>query len=159
MNCIFNISLSISEIIAILSLPVAVLSAVYARWSSMEAKKANQIGLLIGRKEIYIAFLNLKMHMKQCQCSAELAEVSKFYYLSINACMYFPASLAQDITDYYDACFGIAETYQREGIIKSQSREDLENHFRREKELSSTINEKILKIFQNMNLEPKFKFP
>ena len=98
-------NLSTSDKIAILALLVAVLAALYARWSSMEAKKANQISLLSGRKEIYIAFLNLKMHMQQCQGSAQLAEVSKFYYSVINSQLYFPADLAKEVEDYYDACF------------------------------------------------------
>ena len=154
MNWIFDMELSASDIFTLL---VAVLAALYARWSSMEAKKANQISLLSGRKEIYIAFLNLKMHMQQCQGSAQLAEVSKFYYLVLNAWMYFPDSLAEEIKDYYDACFWIAEIHNRKEGVTPQSREDQERYLEIEKKLSSTINSKILKIFQNMNIEPKFK--
>lgn len=157
MNCIFDINLSTSDKIAILAALVAGLAALYARWSSMEAKKANQISLLSGRKEIYIAFFNLKMHMKQCQGSAQLAEVSKFYYLVLNAWMYFPDSLAKEINDYYDACFWIADIYLRDGGVTLQSREDQKRHLEVEKRLSSTIDSKILKIFKDMNIESKFK--
>ena len=157
MNCIFNISLSTSDIIAILAFFVASLSALYARWSSIEAKKANQISLLSGRKEIYIAFFNLKMHMQQYYDSAQLVEVSKFYYSVINSQLYFPADLAKEVEDYYDACFWIADIYRRDGGVTPQSRKDQERYLEIEKKLSSTINSKILKIFQNMNIEPKFK--
>ena len=57
MNWVFDMNLSASDIIAIFALLVAGLAALYARWSSIEAKKANQISLISGRKEIYIAFL------------------------------------------------------------------------------------------------------
>ena len=82
MNCIFNISLSTSDIIAILAFLVAGLSALYARWSSIEAKKANQISLLSGRKEIYIAFFNLKMHMQQYYDSEPYRVCRRLFYLS-----------------------------------------------------------------------------
>ena len=157
MNYIFDMNLSTSDKIAILALLVAVLAALYARWSSMEAKKANQISLLSGRKEIYIAFLNLKMHMQQCQGSAQLAEVSKFYYLVLNAWMYFPDSLAEEIKDYYDACFWIADIYRKDGGVTLQSREDKKRYLEVEKNLSSTIDSRILKIFKDMNIEPKCK--
>ena len=151
MNCIFNISLSTSDIIAILAFFVTSLSALYARWSSIEAKKANQISLLSGRKEIYIAFFNLKMHMQQYCDSAQLVEVSKFYYSVINSQLYFPADLAKAVEDYYDACFWIADIYRRDGGVTPQSRKDQERYLEIEKKLSSTINSKILKIFQDMN--------
>lgn len=157
MKCIFNISLSTSDIIAILAFLAASLSALYARWSSLEAKKANQISLLSGRKEIYIAFFNLKMHMEQYCDSAKLVEVSKFYYSVINSQMYFPADLAKEVEEYYDACFWIAEIHSRDGGVTLQkSREDQERYLKVEKDLSSKINSKILKIFKDMNIEPKF---
>ena len=157
MNCIFNISLSTSDIIAILAFFVASLSALYARWSSIEAKKANQISLLSGRKEIYIAFFNLKMHMQQYCDSAQLVEVSKFYYSVINSQLYFPADLAKEVEDYYDACFWIADIYRKDGGVTLQSREDKKRYLEVEKNLSSTIDSRILKIFKDMNIEPKFK--
>jgi hypothetical protein len=158
MNWVFDMNLSASDIIAIFALLVAGLAALYARWSSIEAKKANQISLISGRKEIYIAFIDLKMHMLQNQQSAQLAEVSKFYYHTITACLFFQSSLAKDIQDYYDACFWIADIYRSDGRITLQnSREDQEKYLKAEKDLSSKIDRKILKIFKDMNIEPKCK--
>jgi hypothetical protein len=153
MNWIFDMELSASDIFTLL---VAVLAALYARWSSMEAKKANQISLVSGRKEIYIAFINLHMHMLQKQQSAQLAEVSKFHYHTITSRLFFKSSLAKDIHDYYDACFWIADMRDR-GVTLQESREDLRRYLEAEKRLSKKIDSEILKIFQNMNIEPKFK--
>ena len=105
-----------------------------------------------------IAFIDLKMHMLQNQQSAQLAEVSKFYYHTITACLFFQSSLAKDIQDYYDACFWIADIYRSDGRITLQnSREDQEKYLKAEKDLSSKIDRKILKIFKDMNIEPKCK--
>ena len=75
MECTLDIKLSTSDIISILALLVAGLSALYARWTWSEAEKANKISLLGHRKEIYDAFFELKMHMMQ---KAETANIAKF---------------------------------------------------------------------------------
>ena len=89
--------------------------------------------------------------MQQYYDSAQLVEVSKFYYSVINSQLYFPADLAKEVEDYYDACFWIADIYRRDGGVTPQSRKDQERYLEIEKKLSSTINSKILKIFQDMN--------
>ena len=65
MPCIFEIKLGTSDVIALLALLVAGLSALYARRSWRESRKSNEISLLAHKKEIYDAFFELKMHMNQ----------------------------------------------------------------------------------------------
>eukprot|EP01034_Spumella_vulgaris_P040041 gene40041-49510_t len=64
-----EINLETSDVIAILAMLVSGLSALYARWSWGEAKKANQISVLGSQREIYDAFFELKMHMPECKNS------------------------------------------------------------------------------------------
>jgi len=50
--------MGITDIIALLALLVAGLSALYARWSWREAKKANNISLLGHKKKFTMRFMN-----------------------------------------------------------------------------------------------------
>ncbi|MNR44660.1 hypothetical protein D3C85_1634300 [compost metagenome] len=93
MACIFEIKLDTSDVIALLALLVAGLSALYARWSWREARRANQISMLGHKKEIYDAFFEIKMHMTQKAEFADFGEVFKFYYPSIECQNLSPARL------------------------------------------------------------------
>lgn len=149
MGCIFEIKLGPSEVIALLALLLAGLSALYARWSWSEAKKANQISLLGHKKEIYNAFFELKMHMTQKAELAEPGEVSKFYYQSKNAKIYLPSGLAQDIEKYFDACFWIADIHRKYGGISKDGSAGCEKHIETEKELAQKIEKELLKVLQD----------
>ena len=142
-----------SDKIALLALLVAVLAAIYARWSSLEAEKANQISLINGRKEIYLAFINLKMHMLQQRQGAQLTEVSKFYHHTITAHLFFPASLAKKIQDYYDACFWLADSYQLNGdaTLENSNKDKQSKYLDTQSGLSLTIDTEILKLFKALN--------
>lgn len=148
MACIFEIKLDTSDVIALLALLVAGLSALYARWSWHEAKKANQISLLGHKKEIYDAFFELKMHMTQKAEFAELGEVSKFYYPSKNAKIYLPSDLAKDIEKYFEACFWISDTHRKYGGISKESSAECKQHIAAEKELAPKIEKEIIKLLQ-----------
>lgn len=106
--------MSISDATAVISLMVAALSALYARWACSEAKKANQINLHNHQKQIYDAFFELKMHMTQEWDGIEISGVSKFYYPSKNAVFYFEKKLAEDIAKYFNICFEIADKNRRQ---------------------------------------------
>lgn len=149
MGCIFEIKMGASDVIALLALLLAGLSALYARWSWSEAKKANQISLLGHKKEIYDAFFELKMHMTQKAEFAELGEVSKFYYQSKNAKIYLSSTLAQDIEKYFDACFWVADIHRKYGGISKESSAECEKHMETEKELAPKIEKEILKVLQD----------
>lgn len=149
MGCIFEIQLGASDIIALLALVLAGLSALYARWSWSEAKRANQISLLGHRREIYDAFFELKMHMTQKAEFAELEEVSKFYYQSRNARIYLPSALAKDIEKYFDACFWVADIHRNYGGISKERHAEGKKHLQVGYELAPKIEKEILKVLQD----------
>lgn len=148
MACIFEIKLGTSDVIALLALLVAGLSALYARWSWREAKRANQISLLGHRKEIYDAFFELKMHMTQKSEFAELSEVSKFYHQSKNAKTYLPSDLAKEIEKYFEACFWAADIHRKYGGISKESSAECKRHIDAEKELAPKIEKEIIKLLK-----------
>lgn len=148
MTCIFEIKLGTSDVIALLALLVAGLSALYARWSWRETKRANQISLLEQKKEIYDAFFELKMHMVQKSQFAEQSEVSKFYYHSKNSKIYLPSGLAEDIEKYFDACFWIADIHRKNGGITKESSIECKSYIETEKNLAPKIEKAILKLLQ-----------
>jgi len=150
MAYMFEMKFDASDVIALLALLVAALSALYARWSWNESRKANQISLLGHKKEIYDAFFELKMHMTQKAQFAELGEVSKFYYQSKNAKIYLPSSLAKDIEKYFDACFGIADASGKYGGVTKESSAECEKHVKVEKELAPKIEKEIIKLLQGV---------
>ena len=86
------------------------------------------------------------MHMQQKQKSAELFEVSKFYYHKVSSNLFFQPSLAKNIDDYYDACFQVASV-----IATSENRNILIAHLKTEKDLYTTINKKILSLFESIH--------
>jgi hypothetical protein len=148
MACIFEIKLSASDVIALLAMLVSGLSALYARWSWSETKKANRISLLSYQREIYDAFFELKMHMVQKAEFAELSEVSKFYYQPRNAKIYLPSALATDIQNYFDACFWVADTNRKFGGISKESRIECKRHLEVEDELAPKIETEFFKLLQ-----------
>jgi hypothetical protein len=92
----------------------AVASAVAAFMSygaSVNASEiASKVGLMDRRIENYRAFHSLRHHMIQQHYASE-AEVSKYYYHSIDSNCLFPEELSTKIADYYDACFAAANNY------------------------------------------------
>lgn len=146
-----QISMELSDIIAIVAALVAGLSALYARWAWAEAKRANEISLSGHKKEIYDAFFELKMHMQQKADFAELSEVSKFYYPSRNAQLYFSKSLAEKISKYYEACFWVADIHRRKGDHDGESMEKCKPHLDTEQELAPEIDKAISELIRSAN--------
>ena len=148
--------LNVMDYVTILAVSVAGLSALYARWvgvaaknATIEAKRANEISLLSRRIEIYDAYIHLKMHMLQKRGSAESSEVSKFYYSSLSAKAFFKAELADDINNYYDACFWIADINSKnEGNMNAENREQKESFLKKEQELSKSLDKDFVRIFR-----------
>lgn len=143
--------LEIPDIIAIVAVLVAGLSALYARWAWAEAKRANEITLSGHKKEIYDAFFELKMHMQQKAEFAEISEVSKFYYPSRNANLYLSKKLAEKISRYYDACFWIADIHRSKNGHDSESMEKCKPHLNTEKKLAPEIDEAISEQIRSTN--------
>lgn len=144
----FEINLSTSDLISIAAALVAALSALYARWSWHEAKRANKISFLQHQKEIWDAFFELKMHMTQKAMCAESQEVSKFYYHSRNAKIYFPVDLSEKIEKYYEACFWISHFHSTIGGMTTDGLLKSEPHIKTEKDLAPKVEAEILEILQ-----------
>lgn len=142
-----QIDLGISEVIALLALLVAGLSALYARWSWRESTRANEISLLAHKKEIYDAFFELKMHMTQKAEVAELAEVSKFFYPSRNASLYLP-ELSDKIKQFYEACFWVANIHHQTDGANQESMEKCKPHLAIVDELSSDLDASITSLMR-----------
>ena len=138
-----------SDIIAFLSFLTSVLSALYARWCWYEARKVNLISLHKYKKEIYDAFFNLKMHMNQKSPFADITEVSKFYYPSINAKVYFPKSLADNIEKYYEACFWISKSNKQGEKSNLKKYEEIKNYIELEMNLSEKIEKELFNEIKN----------
>ncbi len=146
-----QINIELSDIIAFLAVLVAGLSALYARLAGREAKRANEIALSGHRKEIYDAFFELKMYMQQHAQSAEFAEVSKFYYPSRNAKLYFSKNLAEKISKYYDACFCIADINRSRGANNCEEIKKRKLHLDTEKKLAPEIDNAISELIRSVN--------
>lgn len=112
------------------------------------ALKQNRIATLGEKTKIFRAFFELKMHMTLHSSRAEMTEVSKFYYPSIDAKFILPPDLAKDIEDYYEACFWIAEANKINGDIQEEDRQKLQEYKAAAKKLAPAIDEAILKILQ-----------
>lgn len=143
--------LDLSDGVALSSALVAVLSAIYARRSAAEARRSNEISLLKHRREIYDAFFELKMHMQHQGESADLSEVSKFYYPSRNARIFLSSELSQKISKYYEACFGIAQIYLRSNGRMGENMDKCGPYLEAEKKLALEIEEDLLELIQVTN--------
>jgi hypothetical protein len=148
MTCIFEIELSTSDVMALLAMLVAGLSALYARWSWREARRANQISLLGQKKEIYYAFFALKMHMIQRSELAEMKEVSKSYHTAMDANIYLPSKLAKSIDTYFYACFRIADIHQQFNGMTKESREECKPHIAIERSLAPKIENELIELLK-----------
>ena len=147
----YQVNMDLSNIIAILAILVAGLSALYARWAWREAYRANEISLSGHKKEIYDAFFELKMHMQQKAEFAEIAEVSKFYYPSRSAKLYLSKSLAEKISKYYEACIWIADIHRRKGGHNAESMEKCKPYLDTEQKLAPEIDKAISELIRRAN--------
>ncbi|MDO6526949.1 hypothetical protein Q4519_14780 [Motilimonas sp. 1_MG-2023] len=143
-----TINLNVSDLVAIISLLVAALSAIYARRATIEASRANEISLLTHRESIYDAFLDLKMHLQHKGYKAELSEVTKFYCSLKSVKRYFPdeEKLKIQISEYYNACFKIAQVYEKAGGFNSDSLTEIAPFLETEKKLAPELESSLLSI-------------
>nr|WP_289113625.1 hypothetical protein [uncultured Halomonas sp.] len=151
MDCLLEFKLETSDLIALLALLVAGLSALYARRSWREAKQANNISLLAHKKEIFDAFYDLKRYMVAKAQFAESGEISKFYYHQRNAKIYLPSDLAEDIEKYYNACFWISEIRRRDGGLTKDNGAEFQPHLDIEKKLAPKIEKELVRLLQAAN--------
>lgn len=134
--------------IALAALGVAVLSALYARWTAQHARQANAINLFERRQAIYDALLQLRMHMAQKSHLAEAEEVRKFYQNSNRARTCLPYALSRKITAYHDACFEIAQIHRNEGGLSPAGMARAEVHIEKEMSLSPVVDRDLLALLQ-----------
>lgn len=135
----FPLSLDASDVIALFALLVAGLSALYARWAAMQAKRANELSLLAHRKAIYDAFHELRMHMEQRGHRPDMEQVSKFYLPSKDAAFYFKESLATEISKYYDLCFRVADLARVGNALYPNERDEVKTSAQEARALAEEI--------------------
>jgi hypothetical protein len=117
------LALDSSGLIALLAALFSALAALYARWAAVQAERANELALLAHRKAIYDAFYELRMHMQERRFRPDIAQVSKFYYPSKDAAFYVKESLSNEISEYYDLCFKVADLARVENLNPNESDE------------------------------------
>lgn len=139
-----------SDLIAIAAFLVSLLAALYTRRAWIEANRANELTLLKHRKEILDAFIALKSHMIQNGNTALLSEVSKFYYPSRDACIYFEPNLAKLITDYQSACFIVADLSRLTGLMECEKIK-IKDNLEKSEELASKIEKSIYSVISHVS--------
>lgn len=135
------------------------LSTIYSRWSYHQAKKAtvqakkatkeaciaNKMSVLEHKKEIYNAFYELKIYMKQETEFAKRCFINKFYYASRKAPFYFNKNIADNIKEYYVQCFDIAD------LNEKKSNYEQHVYLKRKIKTASLLSNKIEKqIFEEL---------
>lgn len=150
MEFCFEIKIDTSDVISVLAVLVAGLSALYTRRSWEEVKRSNNLSIIGRKKEIYDAFFELKMHMIQRTKFADIGEVSKFYYASRNASIYLPFELAEDIRQYFEACFWVGDINRKYGGLTKEGDNEAEPHLRLERELATKIDKALLKLLEDV---------
>ena len=107
--------------IALLSFAGAALSAIYARWTFSEAKKANQIAIHTHQKEIFDAFVSFRGEFLQV---GEQFSDEALYNLSVasHTCdFYLPNSLANSLKEYASLANTINYNYKRAKRFESDN--------------------------------------
>ncbi|MBO7924571.1 hypothetical protein C7Y69_16300 [Alteromonas sp. KS69] len=116
--------MSVSDLLAVAAILVSILSAVYARYSVSESKRANSIALLAERKQIFKDFYSLKSHMVAFGNSAKMKEVVKFNTSMQGAKLLLPQSLADELDTYFKICFDMARVYEKSKGFISEIEEE-----------------------------------
>lgn len=145
MPCPETINIELSDLFAMAAVLVSGLAALYARWAWKEAHRANELTLLEHRKAIYDAFYALKMHMTQCGQFASKDEVSKFYYPSCDAAIYFDEKLSKRISGYYSACLKVADMSGLQNRTEDE-KSTMNENLNRSREWEPKIEKSISKI-------------
>lgn len=140
------LAMDASDIIAVLAALIAGLSALYARWAALQAKRSNELSLLAHRKAIYDAFHELRMHMLQRGLRPEKEQVSKFYSPSRDAAFYFKDSLATEIAKYYNLCFRAADLASQGNALYPNENDEMKAAAHAAHEISEKIDENLMAV-------------
>lgn len=148
MLCTESITLETPSVLAIVAILISLLSAIYARTVSSEARRSNEIALLGHRKAILDAFVDLKMHMEQRAQGAELEQVTKFYLWSRNSKIYFMGDLSEKILKYYGDCFKVADLYTKGNKGFSIERDEINAAFQSAKSAAQDIEDEMVRVIK-----------
>lgn len=83
---------------------ISIISALFAFWSWLEARKANTISKHPMQIEIYDAFNELFLYMNINGTSLEMQNIAKFYKFSEKSEFYFDNKFAIQINEYFNLC-------------------------------------------------------
>ena len=131
--------------LGVISALIAALSAIYARYSYSQAKKSNQLVFHSMIKPIFVAFDELSLHMNSTGKFADKATVQKFLPYKREAEIYFDKKTNKYLTEYWDACFYMADLagHCRSGITNSEQEIKIEEYQKVEKKLVGIIKNRI----------------
>lgn len=116
--------MDIQNLIPVLSFLAALLAALYAKWASNEAKRSNDVAFLTHKIEIYKEFLALKNAVLQRSEGINTADTSKFYFPHIYSEFFYSESTHNKIKQYFEICFEIADSSQREPKVDELKRKE-----------------------------------
>ena len=96
--------------IAMLSLAVAVIAALYAKWVWTEARKTNLLALHVHRLEVFRDFQRLRQSVQEKGMGTTAQAVKEFYQPSRESKFYFSSKKTSELlVQYFNICFSIAE--------------------------------------------------
>ena len=116
---------SSTDLLAVLSLLIAGLAALYARRAWSEAHRANDIALHSGRIDIHRALGDLRYVMQTRGLRVETQEVTRFLRLARESKFYFSEpKTSERLKEYFDVCFALGEytrKLSRQSVTAEQS--------------------------------------
>ena len=108
--------------LTLISLLVAALAALYARWVWAEARRTNQLGLHAHRLEVFRSLRQLRQSIQEQGLHVAKNDVRAFLDSAYEARFFFSeARTAQLLHEYHKICFALTEQHRK------LSRENLSN--------------------------------
>ena len=104
-----RMTFTISNLIALLVVAIALLAALHARWTWAEARKTNLLALHANRLEVFRAFNSLRQAVQEQGAGVEEQRVAMFHNPCEEAKFYFSeAKTSQLLSQYFDTCWALA---------------------------------------------------
>jgi hypothetical protein len=101
--------MQVSDWIALLSAFVAILSALYARHSVQEARRANEIGLHNEKLKVFKGILDLRAKLSANGINIKEYELFSFYeYVQLSE-FYFNKRIYEKVKDYFDDAWEVVK--------------------------------------------------
>lgn len=149
-----------SDYIALAAMGVASLSAIYAKWSANEAKRANLISLQVHKIEIYEEVIAFSDCFRGLFCVPTAERLETFKKKAVQrAEIYLSEEVHHQLMEIYDHCsknetwLGIAERAEAEG----RRTEDIPHHLEVRSEYKLVLN-LLYPVIQSIKREARLDY-